>query len=69
MYGFYSRNILPRVGGLLSGASDAYTYLPDSVRKFPDAGGLAEKMRAAGFRNVTYERMTFGIVALHTGEA
>jgi demethylmenaquinone methyltransferase / 2-methoxy-6-polyprenyl-1,4-benzoquinol methylase len=68
-YGFYSRNILPRVGGLLSGASDAYTYLPESVRKFPDADGLTEKMRAAGFRNVSYERMTFGIVALHRGEA
>ena len=39
-YGFYSRNILPRIGGLISGASDAYTYLPDSVRKFPDAPGL-----------------------------
>jgi demethylmenaquinone methyltransferase / 2-methoxy-6-polyprenyl-1,4-benzoquinol methylase len=69
VYGFYSRQILPRVGGFLSGASDAYKYLPDSVRKFPDADGLAEKMRAAGFRNVSYERMTFGIVALHTGEA
>jgi demethylmenaquinone methyltransferase/2-methoxy-6-polyprenyl-1,4-benzoquinol methylase len=69
LYSFYSRNILPRVGGLLSGASDAYTYLPDSVRKFPDADGLASKMQAAGFRNVAYERMTFGIVALHTGEA
>lgn len=69
LYGFYSKNILPRVGGLLSGASDAYTYLPDSVAKFPDADGLAAKMKQAGFRGVSYERMTFGIVALHTGEA
>ena len=68
-YGFYSRNILPRIGGLISGASDAYTYLPESVRKFPDAPGLAAKMTAAGFRKVSFERMTFGIVALHTGEA
>jgi len=66
-YGFYSRNILPRIGGLISGASDAYTYLPDSVRKFPDAPGLAAKMTAAGFTGVSFERMTFGIVALHTG--
>lgn len=69
LYGFYSKNVLPRVGGMLSGASDAYRYLPESVRRFPDADGLAGKMSAAGFRNVTYERMTFGIVALHTGEA
>ena len=67
LYGFYSKNILPRIGGLISGASDAYTYLPDSVRKFPDAPGLAAKMSDAGFRNVQFERMTFGIVALHTG--
>jgi demethylmenaquinone methyltransferase/2-methoxy-6-polyprenyl-1,4-benzoquinol methylase len=67
LYGFYSKNILPRIGGLISGASDAYTYLPDSVRKFPDAPGLAAKMCVAGFRNVEFERMTFGIVALHTG--
>jgi demethylmenaquinone methyltransferase/2-methoxy-6-polyprenyl-1,4-benzoquinol methylase len=69
LYGFYSRNILPRIGGLISGASDAYTYLPDSVRKFPDAPGLAEKMTAAGFNGVSFERMTFGIVALHIGSA
>jgi demethylmenaquinone methyltransferase/2-methoxy-6-polyprenyl-1,4-benzoquinol methylase len=68
-YNFYSRNILPRIGGLISGASDAYTYLPDSVRKFPDAPGLAAKMSAAGFKEVAFERMTFGIVALHTGSA
>jgi demethylmenaquinone methyltransferase/2-methoxy-6-polyprenyl-1,4-benzoquinol methylase len=68
-YSFYSRNILPRIGGLISGASDAYTYLPDSVRKFPDAPGLAVKMTEAGFTQVSFERMTFGIVALHTGIA
>lgn len=68
-YSFYSRNILPRIGGLISGASDAYTYLPDSVRKFPDAPGLAAKMTQAGFTQVSFERMTFGIVALHTGLA
>ena len=68
-YGFYSRNVLPRIGGMLSGASDAYTYLPESVRKFPDAPGLAAKMASAGFRNVRFERMTFGVVALHLGEA
>jgi len=67
-YGFYSRAILPRVGGWLSGSKDAYTYLPDSVRKFPDASGLADQMRAAGFANVRFERMTAGIVALHIGQ-
>jgi demethylmenaquinone methyltransferase/2-methoxy-6-polyprenyl-1,4-benzoquinol methylase len=69
LYGFYSRNILPRIGGLISGASDAYTYLPDSVRKFPDAERLADKMRETGYSGVRFERMTLGIVALHIGIA
>jgi demethylmenaquinone methyltransferase/2-methoxy-6-polyprenyl-1,4-benzoquinol methylase len=68
-YGFYSRAILPTIGGMISGSPDAYTYLPESVRKFPDADGLADQMREAGFVNVRFERLTFGIVALHMGDA
>jgi len=68
LYGFYSRNVLPVIGGWISGSRDAYTYLPESVRKFPDAPGLAQQMREVGFENVRYERMTAGIVALHLGE-
>lgn len=68
-YSFYSRAILPAIGGLISGSRDAYTYLPESVRKFPDADGLAEQMRDCGFSSVRFERMTAGIVALHIGEA
>ena len=67
-YGFYSRAILPTIGGMISGSKDAYTYLPESVRKFPDADGLADQMRDAGFVNVRFRRMTFGIVALHLGD-
>jgi demethylmenaquinone methyltransferase/2-methoxy-6-polyprenyl-1,4-benzoquinol methylase len=67
-YGFYSRAILPTIGGMISGSKDAYTYLPESVRKFPDADGLADQMRDARFVNVRFERMTAGIVALHLGE-
>ncbi len=68
LYGFYSRAILPRIGGMISGSKEAYTYLPESVRKFPDAEGLANQMREAGFVNVRFERMTAGIVALHLGD-
>ena len=68
LYGFYSRAILPAIGGLISGSKDAYTYLPESVRKFPAAGDLADQMRATGFSNVRFERMTAGIVALHLGD-
>ena len=68
LYGFYSRSILPAIGGMISGSKDAYTYLPESVRKFPDADGLADQMRDAGYVNVRFERMTLGIVALHLGD-
>lgn len=68
LYQLYSRRILPVIGGALSGSRDAYTYLPESVRKFPSADELAEGMRAAGFDSVRYELMTGGIVALHLGE-
>jgi demethylmenaquinone methyltransferase / 2-methoxy-6-polyprenyl-1,4-benzoquinol methylase len=69
LYGFYSQRILPLVGGALSGSRDAYRYLPDSVRNFPSAGDLADAMRRAAFRDVTYELLTGGIVALHLGAA
>jgi len=67
LYHFYARRILPRIGGMISGSRDAYEYLPESVRKFPTAPELAQMMRDAGFREVRYEYMTGGIVALHLG--
>ena len=69
LYHFYSRRILPWIGGAVSGSRDAYTYLPESVRRFPRAGELARAMGRAGFHNVVYEYLTAGIVALHRGTA
>jgi demethylmenaquinone methyltransferase/2-methoxy-6-polyprenyl-1,4-benzoquinol methylase len=67
VYNWYSRNVLPVIGGAISGAPEAYTYLPESVRKFPDAPALAAMMTVAGFRQVAWEYLTFGIAALHVG--
>jgi demethylmenaquinone methyltransferase/2-methoxy-6-polyprenyl-1,4-benzoquinol methylase len=69
LYNFYSTRLLPSVGGWISGAPEAYKYLPESVRRFPGASELAAEMKACGFRQVEFERMTFGIVALHLGTA
>jgi len=66
-YNFYSAKLLPLIGGLISGSREAYTYLPESVRRFPGAEQLAEQMRSAGFESVTFHRLTGGIVALHIG--
>ena len=69
LYGFYSRRILPWIGGALSGSRDAYTYLPESVGKFPRPRNWRKACARPGSRDVRYERMTGGIVALHTGHA
>ena len=68
VYSFFSRRVLPAIGGAISGSREAYSYLPESIRKFPDAEQLAEQMREAGFADVTFHRMTGGAVALHTGK-
>jgi demethylmenaquinone methyltransferase/2-methoxy-6-polyprenyl-1,4-benzoquinol methylase len=67
LYGFFSTRVLPRIGGIVSGSPEAYSYLPESIRKFPGAEQLAQEMRRAGFSRVEFERMTGGAVALHLG--
>jgi demethylmenaquinone methyltransferase/2-methoxy-6-polyprenyl-1,4-benzoquinol methylase len=66
-YGIYSRAILPWIGGMISGSRDAYTYLPQSIKKFPSVERLREMMTQAGFAEVRYELLTGGIAALHVG--
>ena len=65
---FYFHRVLPRIGALVSGSGDAYSYLPASVRAFPDQVRLAEMMREAGFTNVRYHNLSGGIAALHLGD-
>jgi demethylmenaquinone methyltransferase/2-methoxy-6-polyprenyl-1,4-benzoquinol methylase len=67
IYHLYCRRVLPWIGGMITGSREAYQYLPESVRKFPGARDLAEKMSAAGFAKVEFEYLTGGIVALHLG--
>jgi demethylmenaquinone methyltransferase / 2-methoxy-6-polyprenyl-1,4-benzoquinol methylase len=67
LYNWYSQHVLPLIGGALSGAPEAYRYLPESVRKFPRAEALAVMMGDAGFAPVEWEYLTSGIVALHVG--
>jgi len=67
MYNFYFFNILPRIGGLITGREAAYRYLTDSVARFPDAGRFTTAMEEAGFAGVSYLSMNGGIVCVHTG--
>jgi demethylmenaquinone methyltransferase/2-methoxy-6-polyprenyl-1,4-benzoquinol methylase len=60
--------IIPLLGTLLSGHSDAYTYLPDSTEQFLSGEELLAKMDAAGFRKTGFKRFMFGTMAIHWGE-
>ncbi len=66
-YDLYSFNVIPRMGQLVAGDSDSYQYLVESIRKFPDQETFAGMIRDAGFGNVSYRNMTFGVAALHAG--
>lgn len=66
-YLFYFHRILPLIGRAISGHRTAYTYLPRSVANFPETTQLADAMTRAGFREVTWESLTFGIAAVHVG--
>jgi demethylmenaquinone methyltransferase / 2-methoxy-6-polyprenyl-1,4-benzoquinol methylase len=66
-YNWYFRNILPRIGGLVSGDRSAYTYLPNSVSRFLRPAELASLMSKTGYQDIGYRVWTLGMVALHTG--
>ncbi len=67
LYRWYLRNVLPIVARLLSKNPEAYSYLADSIEAWPSQGELAQDIRDAGFSDVSYRNLTFGIVAIHTG--
>jgi demethylmenaquinone methyltransferase/2-methoxy-6-polyprenyl-1,4-benzoquinol methylase len=66
-YLFYFMHVLPWIGRMVSKHKTAYSYLPASVRDFPDPDALAERFRQAGFRDVDYQPVTFGIAVIHWG--
>jgi len=64
---WYFRRVLPLLGGAISGSRSAYTYLPDSVSRFPNQEKLASMISEAGFEKVRYLNLTGGVAALHLG--
>jgi len=64
---FYFHRVMPLIGGIISGNSSAYHYLPESVERFPDPVALSGEMLEAGFSGVRYRPLTLGIAYLHTG--
>ena len=67
LYDLYSFNVIPAVGRVVTGDAEAYRYLVESIRKFPRPEKFADMIRAAGFRRASFQPMTGGVVALHSG--
>ena len=67
VYEWYFNLILPKIGNLISGHSNAYTYLPESVANFPNQKKFVEWIEKVGFKKVSFTELTFGIVSIHRG--
>lgn len=67
LYNFYSLYILPFFGAVFSNNKSAYTYLPESVRAFPDGDSFLEIMQAVGFSSCKKRILSLGIVTIYTG--
>lgn len=67
LHGLYSRLWLPRIGALLSGQREAYSYLPASVAAFPSGASLCPVLENAGLTNVRHLALSGGIAAIHLG--
>lgn len=65
LYGFYNDRVLPIVAKAVSSNADAYDYLNESIRDWPDQARLSSWIRGAGWTDVAHRDLTFGIVALH----
>ncbi len=67
LYDLYSFNVIPALGQAVAGDAESYRYLVESIRRFPRPQAFADMIRAAGFARVSFQQMTGGVVALHSG--
>uniref|UniRef100_A0A336LZF1 2-methoxy-6-polyprenyl-1,4-benzoquinol methylase, mitochondrial n=1 Tax=Culicoides sonorensis TaxID=179676 RepID=A0A336LZF1_CULSO len=67
LYDQYSFQIIPPMGQILAGNWEPYQYLVESIRKFPNQNEFKNMIEQAGFKFVTYDNLSFGICAIHSG--
>lgn len=67
VYNLYFNAILPFWGRYISKSNSAYSYLPESVKHFPDGPAFIEHLNKIGFKNTTSQALTFGICSIYTG--
>lgn len=66
LFAIYSKIVIPTMGKLLSKDDNAYTYLPETIKAFPQGEVMKEVIEKAGFKDVSFKRLTFGICTLYT---
>jgi demethylmenaquinone methyltransferase/2-methoxy-6-polyprenyl-1,4-benzoquinol methylase len=66
-YNLFSFTVIPRLGALVARAPEAYAYLVESIRRFPDQNEFKALIEQAGFENVSYRNLSFGIACIHVG--
>ncbi len=66
-YDFYSFKVIPKIGEIVLGDKNSYQYLVESIRKFPSQDEFKKMIEEAGFKNVSYKKLSFGTAAIHVG--
>ncbi len=66
-YNVFSFTVIPRLGAWVSRAPESYAYLVESIRRFPHQEEMKKYLEDAGYSNVTYQNLTFGIACIHVG--
>jgi demethylmenaquinone methyltransferase / 2-methoxy-6-polyprenyl-1,4-benzoquinol methylase len=66
-YNLFSFTVIPRLGAWVARSPEAYHYLVESIRRFPDQRTFATMIEAAGFENVSYRNLSTGIACIHSG--
>jgi demethylmenaquinone methyltransferase / 2-methoxy-6-polyprenyl-1,4-benzoquinol methylase len=67
VYNLYFNTILPFWGRYISRNNSAYSYLPESVKHFPDGPAFVQHLNSVGFKQTTAQTLTFGICSIYTG--
>lgn len=66
LYDLYSFKIMPLIGGLITGSTEAYTAFPESIRAFPLPGELSLILQNIGFKDIKITKLTNGIAVIHS---
>ncbi len=66
-YNIYSYYVIPRLGAWIARQPEAYTYLIESIRRFPDQEEMKKTLQQLGFSEVSYHNLSFGIACIHIG--